>query len=251
MAGSPPQKPFPWATAIIATTIIILSALALVAYLKTLGEARTVASEVAHNFKTGRITQTFRESIPRIASTRGDVLELAVSQSDESFKRSDEKWIGWDSIYLGTTVVEIRVPVTFRYHLRLSDTWRLASRNHVCVVLAPPIRPSLPPAIHTGLMEKQAQSGWARFDKQDKLDELERGLTTALAQRAMDPDHLQLVREACRKSVAEFVKRWLMREEQWTTARFSAIIVVFPDEVTALTDQDLLQVPEVPTIKLD
>ena len=94
MQDNKPQRQFPWATAIVAATIIILAAFALVAYLKTVREAKALASAVARNFKTGNITHTFRESIPRIASTQGDVLELAVSQSDETFKRSDEKRIG-------------------------------------------------------------------------------------------------------------------------------------------------------------
>ncbi len=246
-----PQKRFPWATAIVAATIVIIAAFALFAYLKTGHEAKTMASEVARNFQTGNITRTFRESIPRVASTQGDVLELAVSQSDETFKRSDEKRIGWDYIYLGTTVVEIRVPVTYRHHLRLSDPWRLAARDHVCVVLAPSIRPSLPPAIDTALMEKHAESGWARFDKNDKLAELEQSLTAALAERAMDAAHLPLVREACRQSVAEFVKRWLLREGQWRGDRFSMIVVVFPDEVSVTSDQGLLRLPNEPTLKLE
>ncbi len=251
MEDRKPQKQFPWATAIVAATVVIITAFALFAYLKTGRAVKDLGSAVARNFKTGKITQTFSESIPQIASTRGDVLELAVSQSDESFKRSDEKRVGWDYLYLGTTVVEIRVPVTFRYHLRLSDTWRLAARDHVCVVLAPPIRPSLPPAIDTARMEKRAESGWARFDKNDKLDELERSLTASLEQRAMDTAHLQLAREACRQSVAEFVKRWLLREEQWRSDRFSAIVVVFPDEASITSDQGLLGFPYEPTLKLD
>jgi len=100
-------------------------------------------------------------------------------------------------------------------------------------------------------MEKQAESGWARFDKNDKLDELERSLTDLLVQRALDTNHLQLAREACRQSVGEFVKRWLMREEHWRSDRFSVIVVVFPDEVTVTSDTELLQLPYTPTIKLD
>ena len=48
--------------------------------------------------------------------------------------------IGWGKISLGKTVSSIGVPVTFRYHLRLSDPWRLAAKDHVCVVLPPPRR---------------------------------------------------------------------------------------------------------------
>ena len=218
MDSNQTRKPFPWATALMAAALVIIAALALVAYLKTArGIKNTVdkvisaAPEIARNFATGNITHTFRESIPQVTSTHGDILELAVYRCDETFKRTDEKWTGWGWVYLGTTIAEIRVPVSFRYHLRLSDSWRLAARDQTCLVLAPPIRPSLPPAIHTSDMERRAESGWARFDKNDQLDALERSMTPSLDQRAGDPAHLQLVREACRHSVAGFVRKWLMR----------------------------------------
>ena len=258
MQDNQTHKRFPWATAMIAAAVVIIAALALVAYLKTVrGVKDTLNSvinkvpEIARNFTTGNITTTFRESIPHITSTQGDILELAVFRCDETFKRTDEKWTGWGWVYLGTTVVEIRVPVSFRYHLRLSDPWRLAARDQVCMVLAPQIRPSLPPAIHTTDMERRAESGWARFDKNDQLDALERSMTPSLEQRARDPAHLQLVREACRQSVAGFVKKWLLREGQWRSDRFTSIVVVFPDEAAVASDQDLLQLRHEPTLKLD
>jgi hypothetical protein len=258
MQDNQTHKRFLWATAMIAAALVIIAVLALVAYLKTVrGVKDTVdkvigaAPSIARNFITGNITHTFRESIPHITSTQGDILELAVFQCDETFKRTDEKWAGWGWVYLGTTVAEIRVPVSFRYHLRLSDPWRLAARDQVCMVLAPQIRPSLPPAIHTAEMERQAESGWARFDKNDQLDALERSMTPSLEQRAGDPAHLALVREACRQSVAGFVKKWLMREGQWRSDRFTSIIVLFPDEAAVSSDQDLLQLRNEPTLRLD
>ncbi|MCX6927973.1 MAG: hypothetical protein NT154_32905 [Verrucomicrobia bacterium] len=258
MESSQTRKSFPWGTAMIAAAVVIIAAFALFAYLKTtqgvkdsLDKVINKAPEIARNFITGNITHTFRESIPQITSTQGDILELAVYRCDETFKRTDEKWAGWGWVYLGTTVAEIRVPVSFRYHLRLSDSWRLAARNQVCTVLAPPIHPTLPPAIHTAEMERRAESGWARFDKQEQLDELERGMTPTLEQRARDPAHLQLVREACRQSVAGFVQKWLMREGQWRSDRFTSIVVLFPDEVTASSDEDLLRLPHQPTLRLD
>jgi hypothetical protein len=258
MESNQTRKSFPWATAMIAAALVIIAAFALIAYLKTARDIKETVNkvisagpEMARNFVTGNITTTFRESIPQITSTKGDILELATFRCDESFKRTDEKWTGWGWVYLGTTIAEIRVPVTFRYHLRLSDPWRLAARDGVCLVLAPRIRPSQPPAIHTDEMERRAESGWARFDKNDQLDELERSMTPTLEQRARDPAHMQLVREACRQSVAAFVKKWLMREGQWRSDRFSSIVVVFPDEASVAADQDLLQLRHEPTLRLD
>lgn len=270
-----PSRRFPWRTAVVAGAVVLLGALGLVAYLRTLDSARqlaraggdlarqivTNAPAVAEKFRTGRLTQTFRESIPQIHPTGGDVLELATTRSDETFTQADERWIGWDFVYLGTTVAEIRVPVTFRYHVRLSDPWRLAVRDQVCLVLAPRIRPSLPPAIHTDGIEKRAESGWARFDGGAQLAQLEQGLTKNLSLRAADTSHLALVREACRQSVANFVRNWLLKEDQWRQDRFRAIRVVFPDELPGqasrlpMAEMDIApfleEVPGPPTISLE
>jgi hypothetical protein len=126
-------------------------------------------------------------------------------------------------------MVEIRAPVTFRYHILLSDPWKLTAKGNVCFVCAPRLRASQPPAIDTGGIEKRAESGWARFDKTEKLDELERSMTGLLNQRAADSVHMNAVREISRSSVAEFVKSWLIQRAQWTNT-FDAIVVVFPDE---------------------
>jgi hypothetical protein len=258
MESNQPRKPFPWATAMIGATVVILAAFALYAYLQTVrgikdtvDKVASAAPEIARNFLTGNITHAFRESIPQITSTQGDILELALYRCDETFKRTDEKWTGWGWVYLGTTVAEIRVPVSFRYHLRLSDPWRLATRDRTCIVLAPRIRPSLPPAIHTSEMERRAESGWARFDKNEQLEELARSMTPSLEQRAGDAAHLQLVREASRQSVAAFVRKWLMRESQWRSDRFTSIVVLFPDEAAVSSDQDLLRLQRDPTLQLD
>ncbi len=261
--NSAPPKPFPWTTAIIAAALVLVVALVLRTCIQAGRGVKHQADKVielgnrvldtlpqiAAKFHAGTITHTFRESLPDVVSTQGDVLELAVAQADETFTRSDKRTIAWDRIYLGTTVAEIKVPATFRYHLRLSDRWVLTSRSNVCLVLAPRIRPSLPPAIDTARMEKRAESGWARFDKAEALDELERSLTTTLSERAMDPAHLTTVREPCRKAVAEFVKNWLLREDHWRQDRFTSIVVLFPDEVRSGTEEELTLTPREPTIR--
>src|ERR1035437_7459148 len=67
---------------------------------------------------------------------------------------------------------------------------------------------------------------------------LEHELTPTLRTRANDPRHVELVREHCRESVAEFVKDWLITRAQWTN-RFDSIVVVFPDERTFKSDKEL------------
>jgi len=192
-------------------------------------EVGRAAAEVAARFNTGTITTTFVAAIPELlpGSSR---LELAAYEASETFQRSDERRIAWDMVSLGTTVTEIRVPVTYRYHLRLEEPWRLVVRGNHCLVQAPEIRPTVPPAIHTERLEKRAERGWARFNVDDQMEALQRSITPTLTRRATDPKHLELVREQCRVQVAEFVRGWLLREQQWSSDRFSSITVVFADE---------------------
>jgi len=188
------------------------------------------AAEIAGRFSTGTITTTFISAIPRLVPDGGTLLELAAFEATESLSQVDDRRIFFDLVPLGSTISEIRLPVTYRYHLRLDEEWRLSVADGVCVVNAPSIRPTLPPAIHTDRMEKRSESGWLRFNENEQMEALERSLTPTLAARAADPDHLELVRERCRRRVAEFVQSWLLLEDQWGAERFTHVEVVFADE---------------------
>jgi len=240
------SAPYRWPLAVIAVALIVL--LAFLAFLwsarrvyeTTLtagGQAgRAIAEEaraIAAKFASGTITHTFVAAIPEITSAGSGRLELATARQVETFRAEDSLSVFWDKLYLGTTVSEIRVPVTYRYHLELSDPWKLDVSGQTCLVVAPPIRPSVPPAIHTDQMEKRSEAGWARFNAQQQLENLEKGITPTLTRYARDPRHLALAREQCRQTVAEFVRTWLLKEDQWRTDRFHTIKVVFADEPSA------------------
>lgn len=176
-----------------------------------------------------RITETFREEVTRVVSTEGDVLELAVMETSETVTKADSLTVFNDLLYLGTTESEIRVPVVYRFHLKLSDDWRLSVKDGRCIVIAPPVRPSLPPAIRTDGMEKKTEAGWLRFNASESLDKLEKDLTRMLEKRAGAHTQIPALRENCRRSVAKFVRRWLLREPG-AEAAVKEIIVIFPDE---------------------
>jgi len=200
--------------------------------IRELGES---AVDIAGAFKSGTITNTFISAIPTFFSEGGARLELAAFEAVEVLRSSDELRIGWDLIPLGTTVTEIRVPVTYRYHLRFDEAWLLEVEGQSCVVYAPDIRPTLPPAIDTGRMEKFSERGWLRFNEEEQMEELERSITAVLSELAADPRHLEMVRERCRLEVAEFVRSWLLLEDHWRDDRFRSVTVVFADETTTET----------------
>jgi len=196
---------------------------------------------------TQDINETFRHSVTRIVSTDGDILEVATLETDETVTKYDMKSLFNQTFYLGTTISEIRTPVVYRYHIKLSDDWQLKIENGQCIVHAPALRPSLPPAIRTDRMEKKSEAGWLRFNAAESLAALEKNLTPTLEKRAGNRSHLNLVRESSRKSVAEFVKKWFLQQDPATRTQVKSITVIFPDEIPPTGQPRTLP----PTVQLD
>lgn len=165
---------------------------------------------------------------PVVMRTEGGLLEVATVRVLERFKRSDTKDIIW--IDLGTTVSEIQAEATYRFHIELKKEWPLVMRGKTCIVRAGELKPSLPVALNTATMEKNTTSGWARFNKMENLDALEKSLTPELETRVNSGRYHQLAMNAGRKTVAEFVKTWLIKEHQWRNDAQFKIVVIFPGE---------------------
>jgi hypothetical protein len=191
----------------------------------------------ARGLITGDVTERFLSGIATVAPIGGGHLEVAVAENVETLTRTDERRAFWDLLPLGTTSVEIRVPVTYRYHLRLDDRWTVTVADGVCRVAAPALRPSLPPAIHTDRIERRIDESWLRFDGAAQMSALEASLTPELARVAGDRRHLALVRDSARGTVARFVRGWLLNESAWGEERVRAIVVSFADEAPAAADR--------------
>lgn len=192
--------------------------------------AGELATTIAERFKTGRITTTFTAALPRLIPDGGTRLEIASMEATETFRRTDERRALFDLVPLGTNETEIKVLTTYRYHVRLDDQWRIESRDQACVVHAPALLPTLPPAIHTDRMEKRSSSGWLRFDVDEQMEELERSITPTVSERAAAPETIALVRDEARRQVAEFIRNWLTIEDHWRDDRFRTVTVIFADE---------------------
>ena len=208
-----------WHLLIIAVLIVFMVATGVVVWFVTRVTAPPLDST---------ITEKFTESIPTVGPSDG-ILETATCTVPETFTQSDSAWL-FNVIPLGTTVSEIRVPAVYRYHIELYDRWKLEVQGQVCIVTAPLFRPSLPPAILTGQMVESTTAGWLRFNAADDLATLESRITEELERRADDRTHRNFVRESCRKSVARFVKAWLLKQDFWRNDRFYQVIVQFPDD---------------------
>ena len=80
---------------------------------------------------------------PVVMRTRGGLLEVATVRALERFTREDSRDF-W-GIDLGTTVSQIQVPVTYRFHIEMAREWPIEVRGLTAIARARPHRLPPPP----------------------------------------------------------------------------------------------------------
>ena len=165
--------------------------------------------------------------VPVVMHTSGGRLEVATVTAREAFTfdAPPKMLLGVD---LGKTASHVQAQVVYRFHIEMAKEWPIRFLGTTAVVEAGEIEPTVPVAFDTSTMHKQTKSGWARFDKHENLDELERRMSPELEKRAHAYKGLAL--ESARKSVGDFVRTWLVKEADWKEGAGYAVKVVFPGE---------------------
>jgi len=200
-----------------------------------LGAGLLHAWQKIHSFRLWDTTRSdVASSAPEeilVMRTPGGLLEVSRIHATEVFEtRFIHTLVG---VTVGETVPRIRVPVVYRYQIELAPEWIVLRTGHEFTVVAPPVKPALPVGVDFGRMEKEASGTWILlpFSGTASLDDLERELTARLAKKAVLPAYLQLQREPARQTVEEFVRKWLITQERWSTESGSTIRVYFADEM--------------------
>ena len=161
--------------------------------------------------------------------TPGGLLEVSSMRMTEQFdKRFVYEVLGLE---VGETVAHVRVPATYRYHIQLAPLWKIERTDEVFRVVTPPVKPSLPVAVDLAHLEQDEGGTWllVPFNAEKDREALMREITGKLAQKAASPAYLALQREDARKTVTEFVEKWLVTQEPWKSAQQPRIEVVFSD----------------------
>jgi len=176
------------------------------------------------------IEQKFIAGIPTIFRTPGGNLELASFKATETLRSSSTAvFLEW-KIPGTTTIVDLRVPVTYRYHVQVFDRWNINVDGNTCIIYAPELRPTLPPAIHTDEMDILTIEGPLAWDGDEEQAKLLKSLTPQLEANAANPKNIHLVREEARKTVAEFIRAWLLQRGDWGDRKIENIKVIFREE---------------------
>lgn len=198
---------------------------------KVVEAAKDTAVEIVKLFKPEEVIQTFHEWRElTVQSGTGSHLEIATAEATESFSRTTNYEVLGKKLPLSTNVSEITVPATYRFHIDLNDEWNLTPDGKRLLVRAPRVRPTLPVAFDTAKVEKKTSNGWVRWDADDDLTELEKGITAQLAERAGSPETIAKIEDEGRLAVARFVRTWLLSRDAWGEGRFEEIVVIFEGE---------------------
>lgn len=217
-----------WALLIIGTVALIYISNNVIAFMEKMPKG--LFSSTVH-------TQT-SSILLEIGRTHGDVLEVASPlKTVELFSKTDTRTAAWGWVSLGTAASEIKVPATYRFHVKLSELQHARVQNRVLIVMAPQIHPTLPVAFDSTGMEKKSSGDWLRFDTADQLTALEKNITPALTARAQE--HVLNIREQARKDLEEFVQKWVVETNPAYRNDISAVKVVFPGENPASVKAEL------------
>jgi len=136
----------------------------------------------------------------------GGTLETHGFKKSEVFNKSTGS-------FLGTTSSEIRVNATYRYQIALRGKFTLyidETRN-IALVIAPSFHPVVPVAIDSSTIVTKTSSGWARFNKHEHLQKLQRELSPRLESLAQSREYIELGRKEARITVEEFVCDWILK----------------------------------------
>lgn len=153
-----------------------------------------------------------------VMRTPGGLLEVSRIEAHERF---DKKFIySVLGAEVGETTAYIRVPAVYRYHIELAPEWKIERSGDTFRVVTPPIQPTLPVAVDFARMEKDVGGTWVLipFNRDADLDSLEREIGARLADKAASPAYLKLQRNMARKTVTEFVEKWLVTQQAWKDA---------------------------------
>ena len=164
-----------------------------------------------------------------VLRTPGGKLEVSALRQTESFEVSrDHEVLG---VPMGSTFSRVRVPAHYRYHVELAPEWRVRVLPDGGVrVIAPRVLPSLPVAIDTAQIQTESRGLWSLFTGPAQVQALEKSITAQLARKAATAPMLERQREAARKTVGEFVTKWLMTQSEWRPHAGQPVQVLFADE---------------------
>jgi hypothetical protein len=169
-------------------------------------------------------------NVPQFMPTNGGLLTIAWVKGYETFvKRSPSDLdLGFAKMPLpwGDTVSEISTAARYQYQIRLEKRWPMRCSKTACEVRTGDVELAEPVAIYHEETTRKTASGWARFDKAENLEALNKSLGRELAQRGNLPRNRDVGLRDGRAEIEKFVREWMV-EKKYGDRK---IIVLYPGE---------------------
>jgi hypothetical protein len=124
---------------------------------------------------------------------------------------------------------QVSVKAAITYRIPLAEEWEAEVRSGRFFVVAPQLQPSLPVAFDTGSIKKFAQDCMI-IDGEKKYDDLLGQVSQQLAISANSEQYKQIARPYARKTVKEFVRKWMATQDEFKVRSNMPIDVVFEGE---------------------
>jgi hypothetical protein len=163
--------------------------------------------------KEEKVTTLAKDEIV-VVRTVGGRLQVSTLIKNEEF-RWQTSWtcpfIDCGELF-GKTVSEVRVPVHYTFAIPMASEWQLKFRGKHFELRVPKEEPNLPPGLETSKLEIRTSKGWTSPDATQNQISLLKQLGPELARRAVRPDYASAQRDAARKTVAEFARKWMAEQ---------------------------------------
>lgn len=181
-----------------------------------------VGNRVVHNPVVSEERIVFR--------TTGGTLEVSAVNTKEMF--SSMTYHSVFGLDVGATEASIKVPVTYRYQIQLAKEWelKLVEGGSVLEVIAPNVFPVLPVSLDVSRMEVSSGGVWASVTGDSAIDGIRSRVMEDAAKRAMTSAMLGLQKESARKTVSEFIQKWVVEARTWSGGK-PVVRVLFQNEV--------------------
>lgn len=170
-------------------------------------QANRLADRVLPAAPQRDVVETFREYLVTVRAAKGDQLLVAEVRAVNEIAISDTRREYWTGVSFGTSNASVRYPVTYRYCINLSDTWRLARDGQTLWLRRPLLRP-LEPAVDTAGIEFRGENGWLRWNRDELKDRLIAEITPDAVVRARE--HAATARPHADAAITAFVRAWFL-----------------------------------------
>ena len=205
--------------------LIIVLIVAIIFVIVNLNKCNRVSSFLPA-IKTEQVL-TFRDYLSKVIADSGQKLLVGMLETSFVVKKEDTK-------FFSTTTTKITVPVIYRYYIDLSSKWEIFQKGNVLEVIAPEIRPVLPPAMNTAGMEIESKEGFLRFNEEEQKEEVLKSLTQLISKDAEKPEKFEAVKYQAMLKVEEFIRTWSV---QFYRNQDLTIAVKFKDETPSSNHQ--------------